>query len=653
MPSAEHYDTPSVFVSYRRDDEPWLSQLVVDDLRRAFGNERVFYDLASLGPGATVSAEIDRALGGVTVVVAVVGPRWGGEGGGHPRLFNEDDWVRREIATALRLGVPVIPVLVGETPMPTAGDLPADVASIADKNAIGMSPAGRDDAIRRLVLAVWTCFWLDHDTVFLGSERHQVLTGEFLSALKTFAKDNVVFASQLASGTTLPDFGDEEHRAVLVALLPDAEEWDELNPKVQRLLKSRRYYRLVLIGVGVSSGYLSWDEYGMRLVGSAADEVTSLARSAGVQLRMVDALPVVSGGHVVDEPAVIADVMSTVVRWITPIAGGAPPAAAAAVGAGGGGIRRVVRWFRRGLAERNPSTIAATVAAAVGATGVVLVTYAVLKPSPDIENLDVVRAFGAVGQPDTFEIYRMHADGSQMIQLTDNASEDVGPQLHGDRITFSSNRAGDDDIYVMKTDGRNVVQLTDNNARDWCPAWSPDGSRIAFTSDRDGNQEIFVMSADGRQPRRVTHDPANDRCPAWSPDGGHLVFAATRDGDSNIYTIAVDGTGAQRLTDHPAADTNPDWSPDGKHIVFVSDRDGNNEIYTMRADGSLQTRITNNSSDDDRPLWVNDRQVLFGSSRGLDTGSETYVMDLDGRNLHRLTSFNDCKPGDQTECATQ
>jgi hypothetical protein len=44
--------------------------------------------------------------------LALIGPRWAGDGGGKSRLHDPDDWVRVEVATALRRGVRVIPVLL-------------------------------------------------------------------------------------------------------------------------------------------------------------------------------------------------------------------------------------------------------------------------------------------------------------------------------------------------------------------------------------------------------------------------------------------------------------------------------------------------------------------------------------------------------------
>ncbi|MCI0662382.1 MAG: hypothetical protein L0220_15030, partial [Acidobacteria bacterium] len=98
------------------------------------------------------------------------------------------------------------------------------------------------------------------------------------------------------------------------------------------------------------------------------------------------------------------------------------------------------------------------------------------------------------------------------------------------QIVFHSDRDANTDIYRMNADGSNLIRLTDDPAADWSPAWSPDGQTIAFMSDRDNNFEIYLMQPDGTNLRRLTDNPGYDGFPAWSPDGRTIAYLSQQDG---------------------------------------------------------------------------------------------------------------------------
>ena len=182
----------------------------------------------------------------------------------------------------------------------------------------------------------------------------------------------------------------------------------------------------------------------------------------------------------------------------------------------------------------------------------------------------------------------------------------------GTKIAFKSNRDGDMEIFVMNADGTGLLQLTNNLVGDHEPSWSPDGQQIVFHSNRDGDLDLYVMNADGssgENPIQLTNNATNEEDAVWSPDGTTIAFVSDRDVDREIFLIAADGSSGQnyfRLTLNADDDDDPEWSPDGTMIAFTSDRDGDDEIYIMMADGSSGEnpfKLTDNNVKDDEANW--------------------------------------------------
>ena len=79
-----------------------------------------------------------KSVGSCDALIAVVGRNWmtSADKEGRRRLDNAEDWVRMEIATALKRGVRVIPVLVDDAIMPLSTELPDDLKLlVADRRS--------------------------------------------------------------------------------------------------------------------------------------------------------------------------------------------------------------------------------------------------------------------------------------------------------------------------------------------------------------------------------------------------------------------------------------------------------------------------------------------------------------------------------------
>ncbi|ASW54246.1 toll/interleukin-1 receptor domain-containing protein [Plantactinospora sp. KBS50] len=148
-----------IFVSYRKSDQAAVAILLDESMRARFGDEAVFRDSRSIPLGADFRSKLWHALKESDVLLAVIGERWlSAEQDGVRRLDMPDDYVRLEIANALRFGLDVVPVLVGDTPLPSVDDLPRDLRELAYRQYIRLDvrTAHRDldtlaDQIARII----------------------------------------------------------------------------------------------------------------------------------------------------------------------------------------------------------------------------------------------------------------------------------------------------------------------------------------------------------------------------------------------------------------------------------------------------------------------------------------------------------------------
>ncbi len=149
-----------IFVSYRREDTRWAAGRLFDSLDIYFGDGRVFRDIEGITGGADFAKVLISTLELTDAVVVLIGEDWLTltDENGNRRIDAADDWVAMEIAAALKAQIPVYPVLVGDTPMPRADDLPDALKALARFNAITITDNRWDADIARLskVLAVDT-----------------------------------------------------------------------------------------------------------------------------------------------------------------------------------------------------------------------------------------------------------------------------------------------------------------------------------------------------------------------------------------------------------------------------------------------------------------------------------------------------------------
>jgi formylglycine-generating enzyme required for sulfatase activity len=138
-----------IFISYWRDDDPNGAARIRDALTARFGRSSVFIDVDDLLAGLRFDEELAKALTACDVFLAIIGARW-------MDLLNakasigDRDYVREEIAEALRRKIVVIPVRVGrdgQLPrLPREGELPPEIRDLVryQKHDVTYEHFGRD-----------------------------------------------------------------------------------------------------------------------------------------------------------------------------------------------------------------------------------------------------------------------------------------------------------------------------------------------------------------------------------------------------------------------------------------------------------------------------------------------------------------------------
>lgn len=145
-----------IFINYRRQDTEGYVGRLYDHLIEHFQREDIFMDVDTIRPGADFVQVLEEAVAGCDVLLAMIGPNWltATDDHGERRLDQWNDFVRIEIASALKLNKVVIPVLVGRARMPAPNSLPEDLIGLARRNAIELSHQHFKQDVARLAQAI-------------------------------------------------------------------------------------------------------------------------------------------------------------------------------------------------------------------------------------------------------------------------------------------------------------------------------------------------------------------------------------------------------------------------------------------------------------------------------------------------------------------
>ena len=208
------------------------------------------------------------------------------------------------------------------------------------------------------------------------------------------------------------------------------------------------------------------------------------------------------------------------------------------------------------------------------------------------------------------------------------------PSPDGDWLAYYS-LGKQEDIFIIHADGTDMRQLTDDVFKDREPRWSPDGKRIAFTSARSGGSEIWAINRDGSGLQQLTQ-MAGAHHPVWSPDGTQMVYSIhTPKNAAYIFPVGQAWTEQSPVALATLSDTSQtfetwSWSPDGKRLAglrhFADGSHAGIGVYDLES--KKYDWLTNFG---EWPLWFEDgRRILFADH------GKIFVVDSESRKYHEV-----------------
>lgn len=143
-----------IFISYRREDSQHQADRLHAALSRKIPKRNIFIDVDNIPVGVNFVQHLDQQVAQCDVLLALIGPDWleaKNPQTGQRRLDDPKDFVRIEIASALKRGIPVAPILLDGAPFPPEHSLPDDLKPLTLRNGVEVRRLTFDADTERLV----------------------------------------------------------------------------------------------------------------------------------------------------------------------------------------------------------------------------------------------------------------------------------------------------------------------------------------------------------------------------------------------------------------------------------------------------------------------------------------------------------------------
>tara|TARA_Y100000052_G_scaffold791_2_gene687 strand:- start:5653 stop:6744 length:1092 start_codon:yes stop_codon:yes gene_type:complete len=140
-----------IFICYRRENGYFVDSFK-QHLSAYIPPEDIFVDIHHIPVAERFDRYVENILKQCSHCLVIMGPNWAqiSDSDGNRKLDNPNDFVRQEISTALKNGIPILPILFDSAVMPDADDLPADLRSIVFQNSLRVEREYIEAGVARL-----------------------------------------------------------------------------------------------------------------------------------------------------------------------------------------------------------------------------------------------------------------------------------------------------------------------------------------------------------------------------------------------------------------------------------------------------------------------------------------------------------------------
>jgi dipeptidyl aminopeptidase/acylaminoacyl peptidase len=274
-------------------------------------------------------------------------------------------------------------------------------------------------------------------------------------------------------------------------------------------------------------------------------------------------------------------------------------------------------------------------------------------------------------------LWRVNADGSGALQLTNGAEGETSPRWSPDgrTLAFLAKR-GDAEavtqIWLQPNDGGEARQLTSHATAVSNIQWAPDGQALFFTAsepksadekakdklkddvyafDEDFKQQhLWRVSVADKAERRVTSGDFSVGDYELSRDGSKIAWhkgPSPLFGDNlrgEVYVSNADGTGAVQITKNAVPEGNASLSPDNMRVLFTSQSSAgfepyfNAKLFLAPAAGGGETRLLapGFTPDVEQFAWSKDGRAVYLTAN-LGVRSEVFSIDVATGRATQLT----------------